>query len=183
MARVTAVVAEDQEHGRAGGFHPIGFEVEAEATLSVLDRPEWKPLKVRGRLDGVDRRETPPGFRLVDYKYRQGSKMKDDDKNLVLSAVRGFRLQPPLYALMTISDRSLPERVEFVFLAPHWESVVTRSRFEASSWHAEAGQKLKQTVQTLPEGAEAGQYFILPDGHGGHSEFTPPWRRIHRPTW
>ena len=183
LALVTAVVEEDQEDCRASGFHPIGFEVEAEGTLSVLDRPEWKPLKVRGRLDRVDRRETPPGFRLVDYKYRQGSKMKDDDKNLVLSAVRGFRLQPPLYALMTISDRSLPERVEFVFLAPHWESVVTRSRFEASSWHAEAGQKLKQTVQTLLEGVEAGQYFILPDGYCDHCEFTAACRRYHGPTW
>ncbi|MGH7253130.1 MAG: PD-(D/E)XK nuclease family protein, partial [Nitrospiraceae bacterium] len=102
---VMAVVEEDQQDCRASGFRPIGFEVDAEGTLNVLDRPEWKTLKVRGRLDRVDRRETPPAFRVVDYKYRQGSKMKDDDKNLVLSAVRGFRLQPPLYALMTMTGR------------------------------------------------------------------------------
>ena len=180
---VTAVVEEDQQDCRASGFRPIGFEVEAEGTLSVLDHPEWKTLKVRGRLDRVDRRETPPALRVVDYKYRQGSKMKDDEKNLVLSAVRGLRLQPPLYALMTISDRSLPERVEFVFLAPHREPVVTRSRFEASSWQAETGQKLKRTVQTLLEGVEAGQYFILPDGYCDHCEFTAACRRYHGPTW
>src|SRR5438034_240950 len=69
LALVTAVVEEDQEDCRASGFHPIGFEVEAEGTLSVLDRPEWKPLKVRGRLDRVERRETPHGFRPVEYKY------------------------------------------------------------------------------------------------------------------
>ena len=191
---VTAAVEADQQECRASGFHPIGFEVEAEGTLSALERPEWKALKVRGRLDRVDRRETPPAFRVVDYKYRQGSKMKDGDKNLVLSAVRGFRLQPPLYALMTMtgqggdstdarSDRALPEQVEFLFLAPHWEPVVTRSHFDASSWHAEAGQKLKQTVQVLLEGVETGQYFILPDGYCDHCEFTAACRRYHGPTW
>jgi len=181
---VTAAVEEDRQDCRASGFRPIAVEVEAEGLLSPLERPEWNTFTVRGRLDRVDRRETPPAFRVVDYKYRHGRNIQDHDKNLMLSAARGFRLQPPLYALMTMAGQeALPERVEFVFLAPHREPVVARAHFEASSWHGGNGQTLKHTLQTLLEGVEAGRYFILPDGYCDHCEFTAACRRYHGPSW
>ncbi|MGH9493233.1 MAG: PD-(D/E)XK nuclease family protein, partial [Terriglobales bacterium] len=129
-----------------------------------------------------------------DYKYRQGREMKSQDRDLFVSAIRGFRLQPPLYALMAIpngeqagsgaaSESAQPEQVEFVFLAPNWGQVVDRTQFKASAWRDAAGRQLAQTVHTLVEGVEAGRYFILPDGYCDYCEFAAACRRFHGPTW
>ncbi|MGH7164953.1 MAG: PD-(D/E)XK nuclease family protein, partial [Nitrospiraceae bacterium] len=188
---VAAAVEADRQDFLASGFHPVWFEVETEGTL---ERRPSGTLKVRGRLDRVDRRETPPAFRVVDYKYRQGREMKSQDRDLFVSAIRGFRLQPPLYALMAIpngeqagsgaaSESAQPEQVEFVFLAPNWGQVVDRTQFKASAWRDAAGRQLAQTVHTLVEGVEAGRYFILPDGYCDYCEFAAACRRFHGPTW
>ncbi len=188
---VAAVVEADRQDFLASGFHPVGFEVDTEG---VLERRPFGTLKVRGRLDRVDRREAPLAFRVVDYKYRQGREMKNQDRDLLLSAVRGFRLQPPLYVLMTIPngeragcgaprESARPEQVEFVFLAPNREPVVERTQFQASAWHDAAGRQLAQTVHVLAGGVEAGQYFILPDGYCDYCEFAATCRRFHGPTW
>lgn len=197
VTSVTAVVGADQQDCRASGFVPVGFEVEAEGTLKDLG-PELKDLKVRGRLDRVDQRATKPELRIVDYKYRHGSKWEDKDKNLLVSAVRGFRLQPPLYSLMrpavpvqgssgASSKAGAPELIEFLFLAPRWASIVNRAQFAASTWEGTAGHQLRKTLQTLIEGVREGRYFIVPsyDQHGycEYCDFSAACRRFHGPTW
>lgn len=190
---VTAVVGVDQQDCRASGFVPVGFEVEAEGTLEDLG-PELKDLKVRGRLDRIDQQTMKPKLRIVDYKYRHGREMRDQDRNLVTSAVRGFRLQPPLYSLMraTVPAQGVhgasakhvpPELVEFIFLAPHWEPIVDRAQFPASAWQGAVGQQLRKTLQVLIEGVRTGQYFILPDGYCDYCDFSAACRRFHGPTW
>jgi ATP-dependent helicase/nuclease subunit B len=186
---VTAAAAADEQEFHASGFRPESFEVEADGSLEPAGGPELKGIRVRGRLDRVDRRETPPGLRVVDYKYRHGSTMKDEDKNLVVSAVRGYRLQPPLYAMMT--PKGMPggagavptESVEFVFLAPRWEAPVERASFDPSVWTDTAGRAIAQTLRLLIEGIRGGQYFVLPDGYCDHCEFAAACRRFHGPTW
>jgi ATP-dependent helicase/nuclease subunit B len=189
-ALVAAAAAADEQEFRASGFRPEAFEVDAAGSLESVGGPELKGILVRGRLDRVDRRETPPGLRVVDYKYRHGNTMKDEDKNLVVSAVRGYRLQPPLYAAMLPkgiepggTPALPPESVEFVFLAPRWENPVGRASFDPSVWTEPAGRTIAQTVRTLIEGIRSGQYFVLPDGYCDHCEFTAACRRFHGPTW
>ncbi len=194
---VTAVVEQDQQDCRTTGFTPVGFEVEAEGTMKDLGS-EFKDLKVQGRLDRIDQRATPPGLRIVDYKYRHGNTWKDKDKNLLASAVRGFRLQPPLYSLMRPSipvhgssgaraKLDSPELVEFLFLAPHWSSIVNRAQFLTSMWEGAGGRQLRHTMQVLIEGVREGRYFIVPsyDQHGycDYCDFTAACRRFHGPTW
>jgi ATP-dependent helicase/nuclease subunit B len=189
---VAAVVESDHEQFQASGFQPIGFEVEAEGWLE--DVTDSGPLKIRGRLDRVDERATPPGIRVVDYKYKQGTTMKGEDRDLLTSAVQGYRLQPPLYALMTMRgphqagsglgrDQALPEQVEFLFLAPRWEKTVDRCRFDSAAWRESAGVQLRKTLQTLLDGIRTGRYFILPNGYCDHCEFSAACRRFHGPTW
>ena len=186
---VTAAAAADEQEFRASGFRPEAFEVEAEGSLESASGLELKGIRVRGRLDRVDRRETPPGLRVVDYKYRHGNAMKDEDKNLVVSAVRGYRLQPPLYAVMTpkgmpgSAAAMPPEAVEFIFLAPRWDAPVGRASFDPSVWAETAGRAIAQTLRTLIEGIRNGQYFVLPDGYCDHCEFAAACRRFHGPTW
>ena len=77
-------------------------------------------LKIHGTLDRVDYRAEPPALRIVDYKFKQGNEITAVDRNLALSAVRGFRLQPPLYARMTLPSFPAVTEVQLVFLAPQW---------------------------------------------------------------
>jgi ATP-dependent helicase/nuclease subunit B len=129
----------------------------------------------------------------VDYKYKQGANQPKDDRDLATSALRGFRLQPPLYALMTIPDRSqvsasdagpsLPDLVEFLFLAPHWTPPIDRSPFDASLWTSAAGSLLQRTMMTLLHGIRDGQFVILPGLYCDHCEFASACRLQHGPTW
>lgn len=189
---VTAMIEADQRDFHESGFRPAGFEVEAEGRLEGLESSALEPLKISGRLDRIDRREAPPGLRIVDYKYRQSREMQSQDRDLLTAAVRGFRLQPPLYALMRPGKAAdeggtpsapQPEQVEFLFLAPLWKPPVDRSRFDASAWRTSAGRPLRQTLRTLLEGMRSGQYFILPGEYCDRCEFSTACRRFHGPTW
>ncbi len=190
---VLAAATADEEESRASGFMPEAFEVEADGSLESVGGPDLKGLRVRGRLDRVDRRDTPPGLRIVDYKYRHGGRKKDEDKNLVLAAARGTRLQPPFYAVMQphggkpahVSDHSAaPATVDFVFLAPRWETTVERASFDPAAWKGTTGRTIAETVRTLVDGIRQGQYFVLPDEkYCSHCEFAAACRRFHGPTW
>lgn len=185
---VLAAAAADEEESRASGFVPEAFEVEADGSLESVGGAGVKGLRVHGRLDRVDRRDKPPGLRIVDYKYRHGSRKKDEDRNLVLSAARGTGLQPPLYALMQPrggrSDRAVgPAVVDFVFLAPRREPTVERTSFDPAAWKGATGKTIAQTVRTLVDGIRQGRYFLLPDGYCDHCEFAAACRRFHGPTW
>lgn len=193
-ALAIAAIEEETREYRETGFRPVGFEVEAEGTFEASDSPSDGAFTLRGRLDRVDYRANPPGWRIVDYKYRQGNAMKSRDRDLLASAIRGMSLQPPLYALMRpvrssdsdlarIPDHALPESVEFRFLAPAWERVVDRSRFEAAAWRTAAGRQLRQTIQTLLDRLRDGQFFMLPDTYCEFCDYSPACRRLHGPSW
>jgi len=186
---VTNLVAQDRADCLAGGFRPVAFEVDAEGSLEEMGR-QLGTLKIRGRVDRVDERRAPPGWRIVDYKFKQGRDMKSEDRDLLTAAVRGLRLQPSLYALLQLPQGGAvetahlpPERVEFLFLAPGWDHTVTRSAFESSAWQGAAGSLLKQTLARLLMGIRAGHYMIVPDGYCDHCEYAVACRRFHGPTW
>ncbi|TAJ08753.1 MAG: hypothetical protein EPO61_07545 [Nitrospirae bacterium] len=186
---VAVLVAQDRENCLAGGFRPVAFEVEASGSLDDLGL-QFKPVHIRGRLDRVDERRQPPGWRIVDYKFKQGRDMKGEDRNLLQAAVRGQRVQPPLYARLKGPDvlagpvRSLgPERVEFLFLAPGWDQSVDRATFEASAWQGPAGPQIRQTLARLLNGIQAGQFVIVPDGYCDYCDYAAACRRYHGPTW
>ncbi|MEW6543345.1 MAG: PD-(D/E)XK nuclease family protein [Nitrospirota bacterium] len=186
---VLAAIQADQEEARSSGFRPVGFEVEGEGRIEGL--AARGPLKIRGRFDRVDQRLVPPGLRIVDYKYKQSRKMKPEDRDLLAAAVRGYRLQPPLYTLMTVpgQDRAgtagsaRPELVEFIYLTPRRETPVDRRSFEAGAWDGPAGNQLKRSLKNIAEGIEKGSFFIVPDGYCDHCDFSAACRRFHGPTW
>lgn len=200
---LTTLVEEDRRDCLESGFRPAGFEVEAEGSLELLDAADFKDVQVVGRLDRVDRRVDSSAWRIVDYKFKQGREMTGVDRDLLTAAVRGSRLQPPLYAAMRpraaedLTGRSAggaagslaglapsgPEQVELLFLAPAWDRTVVRSTFEASAWRGPAGPALKRTVARLLAGIRGGQYMILPaDRYCDFCEFSTACRRFHGPT-
>ncbi|UCE64135.1 MAG: exodeoxyribonuclease V subunit gamma [Nitrospirota bacterium] len=190
---VTMVIEADQQDYCENGFRPVAFEVYAEGKMVGIRSPN-DPMKIHGRLDRVDQRNNPPEIRIVDYKFTASSEMKRKHRDLLLSANRGFYLQPPVYAMMTKfhhqeleacaeDHRIQPGWVEFLFLAPGWETQVVRSGFDPTTLQGSFGRQIKNTIRSIVNGIHAGRYFILPDDYCGHCDFSTACRRFHRPTW
>jgi len=176
-AALEAEEAEQIEHP----YQPIAFEVDGEGTIpNVLD---GELLKIRGRIDRLDRNRHSGELRVVDYKFKVGSSMKPEDRNLTQSAVRGYRLQPPLYSCLTLPGQTTPSQVQFLFLAPGWSAPISRSMFDGKSWASETEGLIHRTIKTLIDGIRAGRFFIIPNGYCDHCEFRVICRREHAPTW
>jgi ATP-dependent helicase/nuclease subunit B len=180
---VTAAVESDEAAYAESPFMPVAFEVDAEGTFPDGVVAGGEAAKVHGRIDRIDRHRKTGALRIIDYKVKTGTRMAPEDRNLLQSAVRGYRLQPPLYARMMSSAGPPPDEVQFVFLAPHWSTPVMRSTFTSKAWSSDVGALLRSTVATLLEGIQAGRYFILPDGYCETCEFRVACRREHTPTW
>jgi ATP-dependent helicase/nuclease subunit B len=183
VSLVAAAVEADQAIQAETPFTPVAFEVDAEGTIPGLVLAGDVPIKIHGRLDRIDHYRDSGELRIVDYKLKIGSHQAPEDRNLVQSAVRGARLQPPLYACLTIMDQQRPSHVEFFFLAPNWSRTIGRSVFETAVWASEVGTLLQRTVKTLMEGIQAGRYFILPNSYCDSCAFRVACRREHGPTW
>jgi ATP-dependent helicase/nuclease subunit B len=180
---VTAAVSSDQVEYRASGFRPHAFEAAAEGTVLLGPETSSDSLNIHGTLDRVDYRAEPSALRIVDYKFKQGSEITAVDRNLALSAVRGFRLQPPLYARMTLPSLPTPTDVQLLFLAPQWTEPIARSTFDAGLWTGHTGDMIRQTLATLIQGITRREFFILPDGYCDYCEFSGACRRHDAMAW
>jgi ATP-dependent helicase/nuclease subunit B len=180
---VTAAVFSDQAEYQATGFRPVGFEIAAQGIVPLESDASSVPLTLRGTLDRVDYRAEPPSLRIVDYKFKQGNEITAVDRNLALSAVRGFRLQPPLYARMTLPSLPAPTEVQLLFLAPQWKQAVSRSTFDAGLWTGHTGDLIRQTLSTLTQGIARREFFILPDGYCDSCEYSSACRRHDAMAW
>jgi ATP-dependent helicase/nuclease subunit B len=175
-----AVEADEAEQAEQP-YSPVAFEAEGEGGVPGVLGEE--PLKIRGRVDRLDRHRVSGALRVIDYKFKMGSAMKPEDRNLVQSAIRGYRLQPPLYSCLSVQGSSLPDLVQFFFLAPQWVPSISRSTFERPSWSSDTGLLIRKTLATLLEGIKRGRFFILPDGYCDGCLYRPACRREHGPTW
>ena len=75
--------------------------LETDMSRSLPD--DWpnglNGLTIRGRMDRIDRSDGD-ALRVIDYKFKFGGAPTTPDKNLLRSALRGDRLQPPFYYLL-----------------------------------------------------------------------------------
>ncbi|MDP1767723.1 MAG: PD-(D/E)XK nuclease family protein [Nitrospirota bacterium] len=182
-ALVLAAVASDQAEYLATGFRPVAFEAVAQGIVQLESDGPTVSLKIHGTLDRVDYRSDPPALRIVDYKFKQGNEISPVDRNLALSAVRGFRLQPPLYARMTLPSLPAATEVQLLFLAPQWKQQISRSTFEAGLWTGHTGALIGQTLSALIQGIANREFFILPDGYCDYCEFSGACRRHDAMAW
>ncbi|MBM4134700.1 MAG: hypothetical protein FJ245_13155 [Nitrospira sp.] len=180
-------------------WEPVLFEAPMQGTLTVrLDgRPQAVPI--HGQLDRLDLCRASRSYRVIDYKYKSGGTPHPHDKNLALGAVRGQRLQPPLYLLM--AQASLPQAVPveegpgdaaawrpdgvaFDYLAPLWEHqdgrATTRVTFPGDAWQGSLGRKLNRTLEVLVGGIARGEFFIYPADYCERCDFRTMCRRTHQ---
>jgi len=180
---ITAAVEEDALAYLDEPYVPTAFELDVDGTIAdVLPDPSVT-LRIRGRVDRVDRHRDTGSVRIIDYKFKTGAAIKAEDRNLPQSAVRGYRLQPPLYARLLMPGMPPPGQVQFMFLAPQWEPSIARSTFDVAALSGESGRQIQQTLRRLITGLQAGQFFILPDTYCEQCEFRVICRREHQPSW
>ena len=182
-ALVAAAVSSDHEEYLSTGFRPVAFEAAAQGIVPLGANSPSGSLKIHGTLDRVDYRAEPPTLRIVDYKFKQGSELSAVDRNLALSAVRGFRLQPPLYARMALPSLPAVTDVQLLFLAPQWKQQISRSTFDAGLWTSHTGDMIRQTLATLIQGIVNREFFILPDGYCDYCEYSSACRRHDGMAW
>jgi len=180
---VLAAVSSDQEEYLATGFRPVAFETTVQGTVRLKPDTSAASLKIHGTVDRVDFRAKPAALRIVDYKFKQRGEISAVDRNLGLSAVRGFRLQPPLYARMTLPSLPAVTDVQLLFLAPDWNQQISRSTFDAGLWNGHTGDMIRQTLSTLIQGIANREFFILPDGYCDYCEFSGACRRHDAMAW
>lgn len=180
---VLATISSDQAAYAELPYQPIAFEQEASGILSLVVKEESVGLKIQGRLDRLDRHRDSGILRIIDYKYKTGSAMKTEDRNLRQSAVRGYRLQPPFYARLDLGERGTTEGVQLLFVAPNWSKPIDRSMFATRDWSGNTGALLQDTIEHLVTGLKAGQFFILPGTYCETCEYRVACRREHQLTW
>ncbi|MCS6284763.1 MAG: exodeoxyribonuclease V subunit gamma [Nitrospira sp.] len=183
MSLIAAAVTADAESYREEPYAPVSFEVDAAGSVTDVLPDGSTALKIRGRVDRIDRHRDTGAVRIVDYKFKTGSAIKPEDRNLPQSALRGYRLQPPLYARLLMPGLPPTSQVQFIFLAPQWEPPVARSMFDVAALSGEPDRRIQQTLRLLIGGLQTGRFFILPDTYCDHCEFRVICRREHQPSW
>lgn len=183
VSLIAAAVAADAAAYREEPYAPVSFETDAAGALTDVLPDRSATLTIRGRVDRIDRHRDTGAVRIVDYKFKTGSAIKPEDRNLPQSAIRGYRLQPPLYARLLMPGMPSSSQVQFIFLAPQWEPPIARSLFDAAALSGEPGRQIQQTLQILIAGLQAGRFFILPDTYCEQCEFRVICRREHQPSW
>jgi ATP-dependent helicase/nuclease subunit B len=184
---VEQLIREDLRELRQSGYVPTLFEVEGRGRFDSNLPPPLQAIPVRGILDRVDVRKDSGRtvVRVVDYKYTQAGAPKDRD--LATAAVRGMRLQPPLYLLAArevLGEPAVPESAAFYFLAPNRkDGPLGRSFLDASCWVGETGVLIGRTLTLILEGIRAGRFFILPGGYCDHCDYSEVCRRHHNQSW
>ena len=180
---MTAAVDDDTRAYHDAPFSPVAFEVVAQGAIADVPGCGATPLKIRGRVDRVDRHRDTSALRIIDYKLKFGKSIPSEDRDLIRSAIRGYTLQPPLYARLNIPDHGTPREVQLFFLTPNSADPILRRPFETAAWSTGNGTQLRNTLSRLISGIRNGRFFIMPDTYCTTCDYRVACRREHGPTW
>lgn len=192
MELARPAVRQDLHELFQSGYRPIAVEIEAEEPL----KGDWPALLagiiLRGRMDRLDHQSGQNRYRVIDYKFKSGRNPAPEDRDLRLSALRGKRLQPPLYLLL--GKRLAAQRgggpgepeveAAFYFLAPKWsEGPLVAQSLPGDAWEGKMGIELRETISLLLEGIYQGRFFIHPGAYCKNCEVSEVCRKNHLPTF
>jgi len=188
-ALLAGAVALDLEEIAASGYRPRATESSAAVKLPHGWPAPLGDLTIRGRMDRIDYNAEEKRFRVVDYKLKLQKSRHAIDNDLLRSALRGQRLQPPFYGILGqkaaaafgVDDAAV--EVAFYYLAPAWrDGPLTVETMDSDVWDGPNGAALKETVAFLADSMRRGLFFIQPDDHCRFCGIAEACRRHHRPT-
>ena len=183
-------VRADLDEMTRSGFRPVELEIGLDAQLDTDWPEDLQGLPVQGRLDRVDHDAGNDRYRVIDYKYKSGAAPGTGDNNPVRAAIRGQKLQLPLYVLLAADyanarDLSTPAAVEaaWYFLAGRWKDgpLVPRG-FSGSVMREFPGERIRDAVARLLRGIRSGEFFIMPGDYCKYCEVSEICRKDHFPS-
>jgi ATP-dependent helicase/nuclease subunit B len=189
-ALLQAAVTRDLQELEETGYRPIALECEATDQLPASWPLPLSGLSISGRMDRIDYQPVQNRYRVIDYKLKFGKAPSPEDKNLLRSALRAQRLQPPFYLLLgkeyvssTRGGAKLAMDAAFYFLASQWENgPLAVERLAGDAWEGKSGSLLLETVGSLVTAMRGGLFFIRPGDQCRNCEVSETCRRNHRPT-
>jgi ATP-dependent helicase/nuclease subunit B len=171
------------------GRRPVALETKLYDKFPANWPAPASSLTLAGTLDRIDCDPESNRFHVVDYKYKSGRKPSSSDIHLLRAALRGERLQPPLYTLLGRAYAAQQNKnnaaieAAFYFLAPNWRDGSFSVRtFSAEDWAGSNGEGLKETVSFLVKGIHDGHYFIHPGPPCEYCKVAQVCRKDHFPT-
>ena len=191
---LSEVLRDDLEEMAQEGWEPVLFEEDFQGTLKMqppllsVDVPE---IPVTGRLDRVDWSASRNAYRIIDYKFKIGRTAQPIDTNLVMGAARATRLQPPLYLTMTqalaarmpdMSRDSTCHGVWFYYLAPSWQTPLTRIAFPGNAWSSALTMPMMQAITHVLSGIRSGRFFMYTSEFCNRCDYRVLCRKSHQPT-
>ncbi len=178
-AFLSEAIAIDLKQLSASGFRPTAFELKCRGKIEA-DWPEFS-----GRIDRLDVHPETKTVRAIDYKITFRRQAGSVEKNLLRAALRGERLQPPLYQKLAApyGEENAPLQSAFYFLAPNWpEGPLVPREFPQDAWAGETGARLKATIGGLLSGMASGHFFIDPGAHCRYCPIAALCRKEHLPS-
>jgi ATP-dependent helicase/nuclease subunit B len=168
---------------------PVALETKLYDKFPASWPAPASSLTLAGTLDRIDFDPESNLFRVIDYKFKSGTKPASPDTHLLRAALRGERLQPPLYTLLGRAYAAQQSRnnaaieAAFYFLAPNWRDGPFSARtFSAEDWEGSRGESLRETISFLVKGVHDGRYFIHPGPACEYCEVAQVCRKEHFPT-
>ncbi|HEX9143102.1 MAG TPA: PD-(D/E)XK nuclease family protein [Candidatus Binatia bacterium] len=188
---IREVLQRDLQQLAETGYVPVEFEVDITDPLPANWPEPLNGLKIHGRMDRIDLDFSANRMRVVDYKFKFGAKQPAEDNDLNRAALRGERLQPPLYSLLA-KHRTEKEyetgparevEASFFYIAPRWSNgpLVTQS-FSAGELSGKLGTEIQKTVSYLAEGIKSGRFFMQRGEHCQYCEVAEICRKNHPPS-
>jgi ATP-dependent helicase/nuclease subunit B len=183
------VVTQDLSELEHSGFAPVSLETDVTGQLPADWPAPLSGLRIRGRMDRID--QSDGRLRVIDYKFKFGANPATQDKNLIRSALRGERLQPPFYVLLAERwaerQATLPSKpaveADFYYIAPRWaEAPLTLMPYGSHALVDKVGAATKQTIAYLADGVRKGNFFINRGEFCGHCDVAPICRKNHPPS-
>lgn len=165
------------------GFKPCLLEVEVQRYFN-------DEVFFKGIIDRVDLRSDGTSFRIIDYKYRSGRHLKRYDENLRIAALRGRRLQPPLYLMM--AEILFPpssqkkeigqDKFFFYYIAPNFSGNSDEYMAGFSMDSLEVKGEIENTISRIIEEIKSGLFFAFPGEYCRYCEYKSVCRKDYAPS-
>ena len=190
LAMLREAVRADRQEMTGSGFRPVGLEKDLRAQLDTEWPEDLQGLPFQGRLDRVDHDARGGRYRVIDYKYKSGKEPGAVDKNPVLAAIQGRRLQLPVYLLLAGGDEIGREAAAgdavdaaWYFLAPRWDDgPLVPKPFTGQAWRAPDGEKIRDTVARLLRGIRDGEFPLVRGDYCRFCQVSEICRKDHFPS-